>query len=349
MNNIRFDTWPDDLFLVSYPKSGNTWLRYLFGHYISGEEYPDVSQLIPDLYVNLDVILKQKQKRLIKSHEPFRDEKQRVFYIVRDGQYLTIPYSKYPRVIYIVRDGRDVAVSYYFYMQSRKLIPLDMPFGDYLRAFNANRIDHIRAFNINQPDQYYSWSDHVHSWLDNASESFLLLRYEDMKADAETQFLRCLEFAHFPIEMDRVNFAVECCKFENLQQREQNWYSQKGNAPLYPFFRKGTSGQWQEYFTEEMLEIFLARHGSALERVGYTDVALDSRKVYGNVRRELERVIGCQDRKYLALKQEVSHLRQQLEQAHAVITEIESSKFWLIRRAWFQLRNCFRKIRQRCG
>ncbi|MBD1910618.1 MULTISPECIES: sulfotransferase domain-containing protein [unclassified Leptolyngbya] len=312
MENVRIDTLPDDLFLVSYPKSGNTWLRYLFGHYLSGEETPNISEIIPDIYKNPAELAALKAPRYIKSHEPYRPE--------------------YPRVIYIVRDGRDVAVSYYFHMQSRKRIPDGMSFRDYVKAFNADQLD-----------PFSTWSDHVHSWLDNAPEKFLLLRYEDMKADTQTQFLRCLEFAGLPIDMERVNFTIEACDFQNLKKREEAWYKQQGKTPLHPFFRKGTSGQWQDRFTDEMLETFLARHGSALERMGYIEAAPALEKTYEPMRRNLEKAIGQQDGKYLALKQELAQelaqVRQQLDQAHKTIAEMEASKFWSMRQAWVQLKH----------
>lgn len=312
MENVWIDTLPDDLFLVSYPKSGNTWLRYLFGHYLSGEETPNVAEIIPDIYKNPAELAALKPPRYIKSHEPYR--------------------SEYPRVIYIVRDGRDVAVSYYFHMRSRKRIPDGMSFEDYVRAFNADQLD-----------PFSTWSDHVHSWLDHAPGKFLLLRYEDMKADTQTQFLRCLEFAGLPIDMERVNFTIEACDFQNLKKREQDWYKQTGKVPMHPFFRKGTSGQWQEYFTDEMMEIFLARHGSALERMGYIEAASSPENSYEPVRRNLEKVIGQQEGEYLQLKQqltqEMTQLRQQIEEAQATIRAMESSKFWAMRRVWMQLRH----------
>jgi len=307
MENVRIDTLPDDLFLVSYPKSGNTWLRYLFGHYLSGEKSPDVTRIIPDIYKDLDKLAELKPPRYIKSHEPFCPE--------------------YPRVIYIVRDGRDVAVSYYFHLCSRKRIPEGMPFEDYLKAFNADQID-----------PYSTWSDHVHSWLDYAPERFLLLRYEDMKLDIRREFLRCLEFAQLPIDLERVDFAIECCDFDNLRQREMDWYKEQGQSPLHPFFRKGTSGQWMEYFTDDLLKMFVHRHGSALERMGYIAPTHQPERVYEPARRTLEQVIGSQEGDRLAMEQELAQLRQQLELAHETIAAMESSKFWSMRRAWFQFK-----------
>ena len=90
----------DDIWLVSYPRSGNTWLRIILTMYIWPEEQfslPLIDRLIPDIYsTSLSDIEKLKDLRIIKSHEPYK--------------------SEYKKVIYLVRDSRDVFISYYLYL-----------------------------------------------------------------------------------------------------------------------------------------------------------------------------------------------------------------------------------------
>ena len=89
----------DDIFIVSYPKSGNTWLRFIIAYIKQGMQY-DISfkyleKIIPDIYTSKEVIDSQKTGRIIKSHNTYFDY--------------------YNKTIYIHRDYRDVLVSYYFY------------------------------------------------------------------------------------------------------------------------------------------------------------------------------------------------------------------------------------------
>src|ERR1017187_7417206 len=87
--------FPDDVFLTSYPRSGNTWTRFLVGNLIYqdlGVSFLNVERLVPDMYKTADWVMRRLPRpRVLKSHECFD--------------------PRYPKVIYIVRDPRDVAVS----------------------------------------------------------------------------------------------------------------------------------------------------------------------------------------------------------------------------------------------
>src|SRR5260221_8061143 len=91
-----------DAFIVSYPRSGNTWLKFVLVHLLTGKaaDLTDHESIVPYVgsHRKAPHVL-PSGGRLLKSHEPYR----------RDYG------SAYQRGAYIVRDGRDVAVSYYYY------------------------------------------------------------------------------------------------------------------------------------------------------------------------------------------------------------------------------------------
>ena len=91
--------FPDDVFIVSYPRSGNTWVRFLIGSmvYQADVDFNNLVTIIPDIYRCTNRFLESLERpRYLKSHEPY------------DGRY--------PKVIYLVRDPRDVAISYYYWL-----------------------------------------------------------------------------------------------------------------------------------------------------------------------------------------------------------------------------------------
>src|SRR5690242_17221396 len=78
---------PNDVFLASFPRSGNTWLRFVLGEVLTREsvEFENVNRIIPE------VGLQGKARavlpgggRLIKTHELYRQEYQRAIYVIRD-------------------------------------------------------------------------------------------------------------------------------------------------------------------------------------------------------------------------------------------------------------------------
>src|SRR5215469_3021851 len=158
--------YPDDVFLVSYPRSGNTWARFLLGNLIGGSEpvtFSNIESRIPEIYFNRDRVLRQLPRpRLLKSHECFQ--------------------AHYPRVIYVVRDPRDVAISFYHHNVKARNIPDDYRLDDFVPRFIAAEFD----------SKFGSWRDNVLSWITLRGENsnFLMLRYEDMKQDAAAALRR---------------------------------------------------------------------------------------------------------------------------------------------------------------
>jgi hypothetical protein len=232
--------YPDDVFIVSYPKSGNTWMRFLVGNYLTGNEctFENCHKITPDIHMNPERCSAIKRPRFIKSHAPYR--------------------SQYPNAIYMVRDGRDVAVSYYHYKLRMRDIAPDTDFAEFLESFNQGRVD-----------PFDTWSDHVQSWLDQA-DSLLLVRYEDLQDDAELELRRVLEFSGVDIE-EGLQSAVDASKFENMKEQEEKDREtvDRGSKSSERFMRKGKSGQWQDYFDGETHREFLEFHGSSLRRLGY--------------------------------------------------------------------------------
>ena len=103
----NFAVYPDDTFIVSYPRSGNTWTRFLLANLVFPDkevDFTNIEKLIPDTTSQSNLTLKKTPRpRIIKTHEYFD--------------------HRYPKTIYIVRDPRDVALSYYEF--HRKYMHID--------------------------------------------------------------------------------------------------------------------------------------------------------------------------------------------------------------------------------
>lgn len=216
--------FPDDTLLVSFPRSGNTWLRFL----IAGLVFPDrspsftnVEHTIPDsIVLNRRQLARIPRPRIIKSHEYFD--------------------PRYPRVIYIVRDPRDVLLSYYNFYRKQRYIDDGYPMDRWVERFIKGDLH-----------PFGSWGEHVGGWLGARGHSpgFLLARYEDFLADAAKELARIAEFLGIEASAERLARVIELGSAEKMRSLEKKETSGWGGAGKWrsdvPFVGRASAGGWR--------------------------------------------------------------------------------------------------------
>ncbi|HET9406852.1 MAG TPA: sulfotransferase domain-containing protein [Candidatus Sulfotelmatobacter sp.] len=243
--------FPDDIFLVSYPRSGNTWTRFLIGNLIYDDPvtFTNVDARIPEIYLFPDRVLRRLPRaRVLKSHECFD--------------------PRYKRAIYIVRDPRDVAVSYYHYVIKRKLVPEGYPVGDFVPRFMAAEFDIQWKWAAN-------WQDHVLSWyaLREGVPGFLFLRYEDMLADAVAELEKVAAFLGRDVNAARIRKAVELSSADHMRNLEktqgQAWRLTESTRQDKPFVRAAKANTWQGVLSASAVAEIESAWGGTMQRLGY--------------------------------------------------------------------------------
>lgn len=246
----------DDVFIVSYPRSGNTWTRFLLGNLLCLKEpatFANIESRVAEIYFNPDRVLRKLPRpRLLKSHEPFQ--------------------PTYPRVIYIVRDPRDVAVSFYHHNVKARNIPDGYPMDDFIPRFIAAEFDPWSG----------SWADNVRSWLTmrQGRSTFLLLRYEDMQQDPQRElfklarFLQEAGFRNIETSPENLAKAVELSSPERmraLEKQQARRYAQLKQTRLdKPFIRSARSGGWKSDLSETSVALIERTWGVIMQNLGYT-------------------------------------------------------------------------------
>jgi hypothetical protein len=241
--------FPDDVFLTSYPRSGNTWSRFLVGNLVHQEEpvtFLNVERLVPDMYKHSDRVLRNLPRpRIMKSHECFD--------------------PRYKRVIYLIRDPRDVAVSNHHWEMKQRSRSDDYP----IEKFVPRWMEPIHWPRLG------SWGDHVTSWLSTrqGKEGFLLVRYEDLLANPEKELEKVAHLLGIDPAPERLQRAAKLSSADRMRRLENEqggeWVQTKYTRQDKHFVRKASSGDWRTALPVESVEQIESAWGDLMESVGY--------------------------------------------------------------------------------
>jgi hypothetical protein len=237
---LVYDGSPNDVFIVTYPKSGTTWLQMIVYQLTTdgAMEFAHIDQVSPHLEETLVPTGRKLSDlpgtlRVVKSHQRYGD-------IVKGpGRY-----------IYGVRNGLDVAVSYYHH--SRKYLPgwNGLPMDEFFQRFMAGRVP------------YGTWFEHVAGWLRNEDRlNVLIVNYEELSADLEAGVRRIADFCGITIDPADMPRILERCSFAFMREHEHR-FSLEGREPprrtdpRMRFIREGKVGGWQQELDPRLVREF---------------------------------------------------------------------------------------------
>ncbi len=274
----------DIVWLASFPKSGNTWMRaFLYNLFSNRERSFDVNRMTGEIFQSDGALMWYQMidpRPLAEwSAEDLACMRPRVDELIAQVQEGTLfckthnalmTIHKHPTInlsvtsgaIYIVRNPLDTVLSFADFLG----LSIDQAI-DFM-ATRDHETPHDPAMN-NVGIILGSWSQHVESWTGNPNPRLHVVRYEDMLDHPSRTFGATARFLGLKPSRQRLLQAIRNSSFKALRsQEDQKGFKEKSPAQE-KFFRRGTAGQWREELTPEQVERVCSHHRVQMERFGY--------------------------------------------------------------------------------
>lgn len=248
------------IWLASYQKSGNTWMRVFLANYLAAKDQKlSINQLEQFTTGDLRIDFFDKAAggqftgQSIEESLQIRPLVQRLIARSKPGHHFVKTHSCVATIhdvplinpevtaaaIYILRNPFDVVPSFARHS--------GLTIDEMIDAMsNPNAV-------FRSVDGIYEmvgrWDEHIESWLSAPGLPHHFVRYEDMIADTRAEMTKTLEFLRIPINQSQLKKAVRASSFSELRRQErQQGFSERPDR-MEAFFVTGTSGGWREALT----------------------------------------------------------------------------------------------------
>ncbi len=203
------------VWLASYPKSGNTWVRFLLYSVLHGPPARslDIARKIPDIHRPLPLDPPDGQRLIAKTHYACSPRHPKI--------------DRTERAVLITRDPRDVLFSALNYRRLSGMTEQQMSDEQYARRFIESGGDPGFA-----SMGFGTWRSHAQSWRDQTDFPVHAVRYEELKADPGARLRDILAFLSIDAGGDAIDAAVRASSFDSmraLEIREKN----RGSKTLF--------------------------------------------------------------------------------------------------------------------
>ncbi|XP_063797702.1 sulfotransferase 2B1-like [Pseudophryne corroboree] len=238
-----FDVLDDDVFNVTYPKSGTNWMIQIL-NLIKHKGDVTLSNSVPfyersPWYESIPaqtVIKDLVPPRIMTSHLPI-------------SIFAKSFFKSKAKIIYTVRNPRDVIVSAFYFIKIFKMFSEVEHFQEYL--------DHFLQGNA----MFGSWFEHVKGWMQMKDDSrFFFIAYEELIQDLRGSVVRICKFLGQELDDAQIDSVVEHSAFTAMKENKMSNWSLMPEEVLDhskgSFLRKGISGDWKNLFTVAQSEYF---------------------------------------------------------------------------------------------
>ena len=279
------------IWLASYPKSGNTWVRSMIAALIHSndgvfnfellkniQQFPEkkfFKDIIND-FSNFDEI----KQNWIEAQERINLNNKINLFKTHQGKY-TVGEHNFTNndntlgVIYVVRDPRNLvrSISNHFTLDLEK---------SYNFLTSPEIIGNGKSWSERQDGMYNllgSWNDHYRSWT-RVKNNLLLVKYENLILDPKNELLKIIkflkQFINFETNENKNNKILETTSFENLKSMENKGLFKenvlnKETKSKVDFFHLGPENNWQNLLDKKMAEDIEKKFKNEMKELEYID------------------------------------------------------------------------------
>ena len=258
------------IWIASYPKSGNTWIRSLLSSYLFSENGKFSFELLENIK---QFTLKDLPKNLPKTtnyqdlvtkkwipNQQFINKDHKIHFLKTHNAICTINGNKFTdefntkAAIYVVRDPRNIISSLTYHYELNLNEAYD---------FLLNKRKIIFPVKGKEFNFLSDWSGHYNSWKNIDFCSIKIVKYEDLIKNTKDIFISILDFLskfmHLRIDQDKIFNAIDSTKFENLSKMEdkgifkESVLSSKTNKKI-KFFNLGKKNDWRLSLDRKMIK-----------------------------------------------------------------------------------------------
>ncbi|XP_077015413.1 amine sulfotransferase-like [Tamandua tetradactyla] len=244
-NLDNFEIRDDDVFIITYPKSGTIWAQQILslihyeGHRNKTENVETLDRA-PFLEYNMRKVdfSKMPSPRIFSSHIPY--------YLAPRGLK-----NKKAKIVYIYRNPKDILVSYYHFSNLVVRLQASDNLEQFMKQFLDGKVVGSR------------WFDHIRGWYEHKHDfNILFMKYEDMKKDLKSSVAKLCSFLGKELSEEDLDTVVRQATFQNMKDDPQANYNTILREEIGArnndghFMRRGTVGDWKRHLTVEQNERF---------------------------------------------------------------------------------------------
>ena len=277
------------IWISSYPKSGNTWVRALLSSYFYSKdgnfhfdllehikEFPKHSDYLNEISVNRNLaeiakewIPAQRKLNLKHNNSPFFLKTHSAICNVEGSDFTDKENTL--GAIYVVRDPRNVILSLSNHFDYSIEKSLEMICNKKQIITNPTKENRYFGFTV-----VSDWQNHYRTWKSCKLVEVKIVKYEDLILSPKNTFISILNFINkfmqVDIDEDRIKNVLMSTEFSKLQQSENKYgFKESSNMSGFnkKFFNLGPKNDWKNLLKKEIKEKIENHFKEEMKELGY--------------------------------------------------------------------------------